>query len=312
MRVLIIGGGSFIAAHTARRLLADSHEVAAYDLDVTENAIHRILTHDELARITFMRGDVLDGVGMIAAASKTRAESIIHLAAALIPQCRAEPALAVRINCDGLNHSFEAARILGLQRVVWASSIAVYGPQRAYAEAEPDETAAHLPYTIYGACKSLNEHLARHYAEAFAVDNVGIRFTNVYGPGRARGGWSFQLVTELIVKPSRGERGRISHADTLVNWQHVGDVAQAIVRALYHNGRDHSLVYNSGGHCHTVREAADLVRRILPSAQIDCEAGDHGEIARLSTALIEREIGYCPAYTLEAGLTESLAFYGQA
>ena len=312
MRVLIVGGGSFIAAHTARRLMADGHEIAAFDLDVTSNAVHHVLTPDELARISFLRGDVLDGVAVIAAAARTGAEAIIHLAAALIPLCRAEPALGVRINCDGLNHSFEAARILGLGRVVWASSIAVYGPQRAYAEPEPDETAPHLPHTVYGACKSLNEHLGRHYAESFGVDNIGLRFTNVYGPGRARGGWSYQLVTELRVKPARGERGRISHADTLVNWQFVGDAAQAIVRALHHDGRDHSLVYNSGGECRTVRDAAALVRRLLPGSEIDCEPGDHGEIARLSTARIERELGYRPAYTLEKGLQESLAFYGRA
>jgi UDP-glucose 4-epimerase len=309
MRILIVGGGSFIAAHAARQLLADGHEIAAYDIDITDNAIHHVLTPAELVHINFLRGDVLDGVKIIAAAVRTRAESIIHLAAALIPLCRAEPALGVRINCDGLNHSFEAARILGLRRVVWASSIAVYGPQRAYAEPEPDETAAHLPHTVYGACKSLNEQLGMHYAREFGVDNIGLRFTNVYGPGRRRGGWSYQLVTELIVKPARGERGHMSHADTLVNWQHVGDAAQAIVRGLYHEERDHSLIYNSGGDRHTVREAAEMVRRILPGAEINCESGDHGEIARLNTARIERELGYRPAYTLDKGLEQSLAFY---
>src|SRR5438094_4030351 len=265
MRILIVGGGSFIGAHAARHFLTNGHDVAAYDVDISDNAIHHVLTPTELSRISFLRGDVLDGVNIIAAAARTRAESIVHLAAALIPQCRAEPALSVRINCDGLNHSFEAARILGLRRVVWASSIAVYGPQRAYAEPEPDEAATHMPTNVYGACKSLNEQLGLHYAREFGVDNIGLRFTNVYGPGRKRGGWSYQLVNELIVKPAREQRGHVTHADTLVNWQYVGDAAQAIVRALYHAGEDHSLIYNSGGDRHTVREAAEMVGRILPT-----------------------------------------------
>jgi nucleoside-diphosphate-sugar epimerase len=179
-------------------------------------------------------------------------------------------------------------------------------------EPEPDEDAPHLPYTLYGAHKSLNEKLGRHYADAFGVDNIGLRFTNVYGPGRKRGGWSYQLTTELIIKPARGQPGRISHADTLVNWQYVGDAAQAIVRALYYDGQDHSLIYNSGGDAHTVREGADNVRALLPAAEIEAEAGDHGEIARLSTSRIERELGYRPTYTLFKGLEESLAFYRQA
>jgi UDP-glucose 4-epimerase len=312
MRILVVGGGSFIGAHAARRFLVDGHEVAAYDVDISDNAIHHILAPIELSHISFLRGDVLDGVNIVAAAARTRAESIVHLAAALIPQCRAEPALSVRINCDGLNHSFEAARILGLRRVVWASSIAVYGPQRAYAEPEPNETAVHMPTNVYGACKSLNEQLGLHYAREFGVDNIGLRFTNVYGPGRKRGGWSYQLVNELIVKPVHGQRGHVTHADTLVNWQYVGDAAQAIVRALYHVADEHSLIYNSGGDRHTVREAAEMVRRMLPTAEIDCEAGDLGEIARLSTARIEHELGYRPEFTLEQGLEESLSFYRRA
>jgi nucleoside-diphosphate-sugar epimerase len=63
-----------------------------------------------------------------------------------------------------------------------------------------------------------------------------------------------------------------------------------------------------------VPPAAKKLRRVAtrPGAEIDCEPGDHGEIARLSTARIERELGYRPAYTLEKGLQESLSFYGRA
>src|SRR5439155_6788509 len=155
--------------------LAEGERVVAYDVDVRDNAVHRILAPDELARVRFVQGDVLDPLGLLHAARDDEVRDIVHLAAALIPTCQAQPALGVRINVDGFNHVLELARVIGARRVVWASSIAVYGPQSRY-EGEPDEDAPHGPTTVYGATKSMNEFMARHYHEAFGVESVGLRF----------------------------------------------------------------------------------------------------------------------------------------
>src|SRR3990172_6244771 len=168
MNYLFVGGGSFIGAYAIKELLRDGHTVVAYDLDVRDNSIHRMLPPEERASIRFVQGDILDVVGLLQAARDHKVEVIVSLAAALIPVCEAQPAFGVRVNVDGLNHVFEVARALSIRRVVWASSIAVYGPQSAY-EGEPDEEAPHLPQTIYGACKSLNEYMARHYFDKFGI-----------------------------------------------------------------------------------------------------------------------------------------------
>ena len=138
MSTLIIGGGSFIGASVVRDLLARDEPVIAYDVDVRDNAIHRILPSALLARVTFVQGDVLDVLGLLHTAREHRVRDMVHLAAALIPTCEAQPALGTRVNVDGFNNVLEVARVIEARRVVWASSIAVYGPQSHYAR-EPDE-----------------------------------------------------------------------------------------------------------------------------------------------------------------------------
>ena len=309
MRVLFVGGGSFIGSYAIRRLLADDHGVVVYDVNVQDNAIHRILQPAELEQVHFVQGDVLDPIRLVATAREQHVEAIVHLAAALIPVCDSQPALATRINCDGLNHSFEAARLLGLRRVVWASSIAVYGPPGLYAEEYPDEDAPHYPRNVYGACKSFNERIGRHYFERFGVDNIGLRFTVVYGPGRLRGETAYQLNLELVEKPATGRPGKVPMGDSLVNWQHVEDAAQAVVLALYHESPTRTRSFNTTGDVRTMREAVAHVRRLLPEAEIEMLPGRWDAIAKLSARRIEEELGYRPRFSMEVGLRESINFF---
>jgi nucleoside-diphosphate-sugar epimerase len=305
---LVVGGGSFIGAFVIRRLLREGASVVAYDVDVRENAIHRILEPGELARVRFVRGDVLDLVGLLHAARDHRVSEIVHLAAALIPTCEAEPALGVRVNVDGLNHVLETARVMGARRVVWASSIAVYGPPEAY-RGEPDEDAPHWPTTVYGACKSLNEYMAAHYARVFGVDTIGLRFTVVYGPGRMRGALAYRLGQELLEKPAYGRPARVPAGDGLVNWQHVEDAAQAVLLALRHPGPAPRRVFNTGGEALGVREAAAAVQRLLPEARIDVEPGPAEGIARLSIERARKELGYAPRYDFASGARATINEY---
>jgi UDP-glucose 4-epimerase len=308
MSTLLVGGGSFIGAHVVRDLLATGDRVVAYDLDVRDNAIHRILAPAELARVTFVPGDVLDPIGLLHAAKTHEVRDIVHLAAALIPTCQVQPALGVRVNVDGFNHVLEVARVIGARRVVWASSIAVYGQQSRY-EGEPDEDAAHWPSTVYGATKSMNEFMARHYHQAFGVESVGFRFTVVYGAWRMRGALAYQLGHELLENPAHGQPARVPAGDTLINWQHVEDAAQAMLLALRHPGAMGARVYNTGGEVMLVRDAAAIVRRLLPAARIEVDPGAISTFARLSIARAQKELGYQPRYDFAAGARQTIDEY---
>ena len=305
---LFVGGGSFIGAYAIQSLLRDGHDVAAYDVNVRDNAIHRVLDAEELARVRFIQGDILDLVNLLHSARETRAEAIVSLAAALIPQCEAQPLLGTRINVEGLNNVFEVARLLDLRRVVWASSIAVFGPQSAYT-GEPADDAPHLPMNVYGACKSMNEYLGNHYFRQFGVDNIGLRFTMVYGPHRLRGVLAYRLGVELLEEPAHGRPGKAPAGDSYINWQYVADAAQAILAALRRDGPTQTRVFNTGGEALRVREAAAVVKSILPEADINVEPGESRGIYRLNIDGAARELGYRPQYSFAEGARATINRY---
>jgi nucleoside-diphosphate-sugar epimerase len=70
--------------------------------------------------------------------------------------------VSLKVNCEGTINVFEAALALGVAKVVWASSVSVFGGAER-GEARIANNAHHAPLRLYGAVKSMNESLGRHY-----------------------------------------------------------------------------------------------------------------------------------------------------
>ena len=86
-----------------------------------------------------------------------------------------------------MDNCFEAARILGIRRVVYASSLAVYGQQRLHGERAVVEDDARLGTSLYAVSKIFNEYQADWYNRAFDMAITGVRPANVTGPDKVRG-----------------------------------------------------------------------------------------------------------------------------
>ncbi|MBI2321314.1 MAG: NAD(P)-dependent oxidoreductase [Chloroflexi bacterium] len=307
MRVLMTGGTGFIGSYVARLLLARGDDVVAYDLLPDRNTLQRILAPEEAARVEIAPGDVTDLPLLLATIKRVRPERLVHLAYLLTDACQANPPLALRVNGQGTINVFEAARTLDVPRVVWASSIAVFGRRSVGPDGVVANDAPHDPATIYGVCKSLNERYARHYSRAYRQDLVGLRFPVVYGPGRMRGGGQF--VHELVERPALGLPGRVPYADEPVSWGYVEDIAAAIVAAL-DAPAPRTRLYTVGGAVATVAEAAERVRAILPDADLTVEPGGTiGLLARFDTAPAAAELGWAPQVGLAEGIRRTIAYW---
>lgn len=303
MAILVTGGAGFIGAYLTRRLLAQGKDVVILDLVPTPNVIDEVLSQAERGRIPMVQGDVADLGSLLHAVRSHGVETIVHLAALLIPACQADPAAAVRVNCTGLIHALEAARLFGLRRVVWASSVAVYGPPERYPELPLPDDAPHYPNTVYGASKSLGERLLEHYFRAFGVGSVGLRFPVVYGLGRTRGASAF--VMELFEAPAHGRPCTIPFGDDGLDWQYVEDAATAILLACdapAATGR----TYNAVGEYRSLKEAVECVGRLVPGAEITLEPGRTGMVWRFDGAGAAADLGYRPHFGLEHGFRETI------
>ena len=116
---------------------------------------------------------------------KSARDEIIHLAGLQVPTCKADPVAGAFVNVIGTLNLFEAAKAVGAERVVYASSAAVFG---AGEPATPvDETAATEPATHYGVFKRTNEGNARVYFLDHGLNSVGLRPLTVYGVNRDTG-----------------------------------------------------------------------------------------------------------------------------
>jgi nucleoside-diphosphate-sugar epimerase len=115
---------------------------------------------------------------------------IAHLAALQTPDCNAHKDLGLQINLAGTQHILEAARRHGthsLQRVVYASSIAVYGPRNSYPQPRVPETVQPDPVNVYGIWKLASEHILKLFAQEYGVPAVSLRPGVLFGPGRDLG-----------------------------------------------------------------------------------------------------------------------------
>jgi len=298
--VLVTGGTGFIGSYVARELLDHGHDVVAYDLSTDTRILENLDVADD---VTVRRGDVSDPTDVIGTIRETGVDRVVHLAALLTTTARDDPPTALKVNVEGTNNVFEAARILDdqVERVAWASSAAVYAPPDDYDHEWVTEDDLVYPDTLYGATKEYNEHQARVYNEDCPVSLVGLRPTVAYGPYRETGGSAF--LANIVEKPALGDPFSVEYGDQVIDWQHVEDVALAFRLAAETDASELSRgVYNVRGAVATIREAAETVREILPDAELT--VSDEGELPwtqKLDMRAAKRDLGYEPQYDLESG-----------
>jgi len=301
MNVLILGGAGFIGAYVVKALLAEGSNVVVYDMLLGDNTLNRILSPEQLAKVTTVPGDVTDFPRILQAIEENNVDSLVHLAAWQIPSSNNNPTKAIEVNALGFNYSLEAAASLKLKRVVWTSSNAVFGSPKYQKVVPLPNDAFQVPNTVYGALKGINEYMAGHFYTQRGVDSIGFRFSLVYGYGRMRGASAF--ASEMIVKSALGEPCEVDLGDSEVDWYYVEDAAHLIVTAL-HAPATPTRVYNVNSDVRTVREAAEYLMSVLPQAKLKVNPGAIDANWNLDSSLLEKELGFRPKYSLEDGMKE--------
>lgn len=213
MRVLITGGAGFIGSHLAELLLRRGFAIRVLDDFSTgrrENLAAALEVAGPAAQVTgasgqaaleVIEGDVADPA--VAERSAMGCSAVFHLAAVASVQASVEDPLGTsRTNYTGTLSLLEAARRVGVQRFVYASSAAVYGDA---AELPISESAALRPLSPYAVDKLAGEYQLAHYHRQGFLTGSAFRFFNVFGPRQDPSSPYSGVISILADRVSRGE-----------------------------------------------------------------------------------------------------------
>ncbi len=258
-RFLITGALGAIGAWTMRSLLAGGHDVVALDLGGSDHRLAIALSDEQREAITQVQADITDLAALERVLDEHAITNVIHLAALQVPFVRENPVLGAEVNVIGTTNVLEAVRRCAGQvgPVVYASSIAVYGPKGTLAGDD-------APGTLYGVYKRANEGTAQRYFEDYGVSSIGLRPHTVFGPGRDQGVTS--APTLAMVAAAAGQPFHIPFGGR-IQLQHTADAGEAFARAalLEYEGAS---VHNLDGEAMRVEDLAGLIRAAAPGAEI--------------------------------------------
>jgi UDP-glucose 4-epimerase len=220
MRILVTGAAGFVGYAVTARLAADGHDVTGLTRLPGAVLPVGVATHV---------GDIRDP-GSLPDGSF---DGVCHLAGLVqVRQSRAEPLRYWQTNAGGMLALLEWLPKVGANRLVIASTCAVYGePER-----QPiDETAPEAPSSPYGSSKLAADHAAADYAAAGDLGAISLRAFNITGatPGRADHDLTRLIPKLLAVQQGRAPEIAINGDGSAVrDFVHVADMADAFVRAL--------------------------------------------------------------------------------
>jgi nucleoside-diphosphate-sugar epimerase len=263
MRVLVTGANGCIGSWVVKSLLERDLDVLIFDVDPVPARLGLIAPAEQGRRVAIETGAIEDTVRVKALVKDQGITHIVHLAAALMPVCQANPVTGGLVNVVGTLNVFEAARDAGRAiRIVYASSSAVWGPEEAYGSGKLTEDDPLKPATHYGIFKQANEGNARIFFENSGISSVGLRPWTVYGVGRDRGLTSDPTLAMKAVAMGQHYQMRLTgHMDL----QYVRDVAEAFVLCLL-APRAGAHVFNLQGDVICMDELIAQLERLRPGA----------------------------------------------
>ncbi len=296
---VVSGGAGFIGSHLVDRLMAEGRRVLAID-NLAVGRLANLTRHEGNARFRFVQADVRDRAAIRELLDG--ADRVFHLAALadIVPSVQ-NPEAYFDANVNGSYAVAEAARAVGVRRLVYAASSSCYGIPDAYPTPETAEIRPQYPYAL---TKNLGEQVFLHWAKVYDLPVVSLRFFNVYGP-RARTSGTYGAVFGVFLAQKLAGKPLtvVGDGTQTRDFTYVADVVDAILVAA-ERGRTGE-IYNVGsGATVSINRLVELIGSDqvdhLPKrpGEPDCTFADIGKISR--------DMGWQPRIPIEEGVARLL------
>lgn len=299
MNFLITGAAGFLGSALARRLVREGQNVRGID-DLSTGEPQTV------SGIHFTRGDVNDRPKLWTLLQEV--DCVYHLAArVLVSESLLYPREYNQTNVGGTVSLMEAMRDVGVRRVVFISSGAVYGNHTQQPLSENSEVDPRSPYAV---SKLAAEYYVRTIGALWGIETVILRVFNAYGPYQHLPPSHPPVVPNLLRQAVRGGT-LVVHGDgsQTRDFVYVDDVVQAMVAAATAPNVDRSIMNVGSGVETSVRDLTRLALQVTDSnAEVVYNPRSGTGVGRMCAdiTLVKEKLGYVPRVSLEDGLRRTL------
>src|SRR3972149_4482449 len=300
MNFMITGAAGFLGSALANRLAREGHQVRG--IDDLSTGDPQSLSPDVL----FTRGDVNDRPKLWTLLQDV--DCVYHLAArVLVAESILYPREYSAVNVGGTVSLMEAMRDVGVRRVVFISSGAVYGDQ---GEQPLREDAPLNPHSPYAVSKLSADYYVRTIGDLWSIETMCLRVFNAYGPGQHLPASHPPVIPNFLRQAVRGGT-LVMHSDgrQTRDYVFVDDVVNAMVAAATAPGVERLRINVGSGTETSSREPANLVIQVTKSkAEVMYNPRTNGGVSRMCAdlTLAREKLGYRPRVSLAEGLRLTL------
>ncbi len=321
---LVTGVAGFIGSNLLEALLQLDQQVSGLDNFSTGHAknlaeVKTLVRPEQWARFKFIEGDIRDLATCQRACDGV--DYVLHQAALCsVPGSIEDPLSANAINVGGHLNLLLAGRDHDIERLVYASSSAIYGDHPGLPKMESQLGQLLSPYAV---TKYVNELYAAVFARSYGVSSIGLRYFNVFGPRQDPDGAYAAVIPKWIAALIKNEPIQINgDGETSRDFCYISNVVQAnLLAATASDPAAANKVYNVAlNRQTTLNELVALLKEHLAvefphvlNCQPVYQSFRPGDVrhSRADISLAERLLGYSPTHGTQEGLQAALSWYKQ-
>lgn len=304
--ILVTGGAGFIGSHLVEYLIERGEPVRVLDnfSSGREENLQYLPKYKQL-HLEVIKGDISDFHTVLTAMKGIK--YVFHQAGLVsVPLSIQQPQTSFRHNTIGTFNIFEAARLSGVSRIIFASSAAVYGKNNNLPLKEENPG---LPLSPYALEKHYAEQLANLYYRIYGLSSIGLRYFNVYGP-RQSSQSSYAGVISILVNRLLNRKRPFIYGDgeQTRDFIYVKDIVSANIHSLEAFGEGAYLFNVGSGKSISIKQLFKLLQRILKANNIrpkylpPREGDIHHSCADITQ--ISQLLDWQPQWEIESALRE--------
>jgi dTDP-glucose 4,6-dehydratase len=308
--VFVTGAGGFIGSHLVESLVKQGATVKAMVRYNSSNAWGWLDTvhPDVMAQVTVCPGDVRDASSV--RRLMTGCDIGFHLAALIsIPYSYEAPDAYVQTNITGTLNVLQAAREIGLERLVCTSTSEVYGTAQYVPIDEQHPLQGQSPYS---ASKIGADQMAESFYRSFSLPVVILRPFNTYGPRQSMRA----IIPTLMIQGLAGQTVRVGNLKPTRDFNYVLDTIQGFLRAGMTPEAEGQVINTGTGSEISIGELITRIecligRPLVIEEEMERLRPEASEVYRLCAGIDRARaiLSYEPQYSFETGLQQTLEWF---